>query len=148
MKKLLLLFSCIMLFGVMQAQKPVVLFGHVSNKSTERALLTNGQMLFSLDAVISGYEVNIKTGNGQFISGAGLAFGYKNYEDVERLVSNWGVSVGVMSTVQIGQEFSPNLKVALLPSFYNLMIGPTYTFDNTLTGLARFGVMIGGSIKF
>jgi len=143
MKKILLFFAILLVTINVGAQ--IVIFGNVPHKAIDRGIFDNGKFLWSLDAVIGGPEFTLDN-KVSLISGAGFAIGYQHYKP--DLSSDWGINLGVMTKVQIGEEQEPILKLALLPSFHRGMAGPTYLFDNSKKFYERLGLMVGASIYF
>jgi hypothetical protein len=145
MKKLIL-FSSIILFSIsVSAQKPFVLFGNfpVKYTSVDRDIKLKGEFLWSLDMVISGFEINYvdKAFKTTVLSGAGAAIGYKHY--TADLISNWGVGLAVMTKFEGLEETWSRLKLGLLFSVYNITAGPSYTIGNKYPGL-----LVGANIRF
>jgi len=143
MKKIISIFLFLFMITVVQAQKGIIIFGHVPNKAIEKALFDNGEFLFSLDAVIAGPTWTFENNFDKpiMIQGAAIAVGYKHVQ--ADLKSDWGVSLAVTNKFKIGDTQTQQVGIALLPNYYNLMIGPVYFFGNKYPG-----IMIGGSITF
>jgi len=142
MKKLIMFLFAVMLVVTASAQK-VSIFGHVSQKAVDRGIFDNGQFVFSLDAVVAGPTWTFESGFDKpiLIQGAAIAIGYKHIK--ADLKSDWGVSVALSNKFKMGEDQTQQVGIALLPNYYNLMIGPVWFIGNKYPG-----IMTGGTITF
>ena len=140
MKRLILLF--VLFFAVITVNGQVF-FGHVPERTIEKGLLDNGEFMFSLDAVIAGPTWTFENNFDKpiFLQGAAIAIGYKHFK--ADLKSDWGISLALTNKFQLGDEQTQQVGIALLPNYYNLMVGPVYFFGNKYPG-----IMVGGSVTF
>jgi hypothetical protein len=155
MKKLLLILICIILTGMISAQKPFVFFGRIpsnlfAEEMTGKTIKPSGIFLWSLDAVVSGAEITFNKETNvfetSFLSGVGGAIGYKNYKllsDGTTIISNWGLSLAILTKVKLNDVTNTRMKLALLANLYNITAGPVYTFGDN-----RVGLLIGATINF
>jgi hypothetical protein len=155
MKKIILLLFGMLLIGNLSAQKPFVFFGHIpdnlftAEQTADRTIKVTGTFLWSLDAVVSGAEITInketKTFETAFLSGVGGAVGYKNYKPLTdgTIVSNWGVSLAILTKVKLNDIIDTRMKLALLANLYNITAGPVYTFGDN-----KLGLLVGANINF
>ncbi len=157
MKKLILILTGILFCSIIYAQKPFVLLGHAPDnlftKQTHiRGITATGAFLWSLDAIIGGFELNYDPDstrfNGSLLSAVGAAAGYKHYKPSAdgTPVSDWGINLGIMTKVKINETIQTKLKIALLGNYYNLMAGPVYT-PSEIRG-KKFGLLVGANIQF
>lgn len=141
MKKLISILTFLFILTGLQAQKGLSLFGHVSQKAVDRGIFDNGQFVFSLDAVVAGPTWTFENGFDKPIpiQGAAIAIGYKHLKP--DLKSDWGVSIALSNKFKMGEEQTQQVGIALLPNYYNLMVGPVWFIGNKYPG-----IMVGGSI--
>lgn len=151
MKKLVTIFFALVLSVGLFAQKPFVVFGHVNDvpNLVDRGILDNTNTLWSLDAVVSGAEITLNSGESYFethvLSAVGGAVGIKKFRLNEdgTLTPTVGASFAVLTSVKIDEVVDTRLKLALLAHVYNFTAGPTYTFvDN------KVGLLVGATIAF
>lgn len=145
-----IVFALVLSVGLF-AQKPFVVFGHVSNvpELVDKNILDNTNVLWSLDAVVSGAEITLNSGESYFethvLSAVGGAVGIKKFKlNVDgTLTPTVGASLAVLTNVKIDEAVDTKLKLALLAHVYNFTAGPTYTFvDN------KVGLLVGATIAF
>jgi len=143
MKKLISILLFLFILTGLQAQKGISIFGHVSQKSIDRGVFDNGQFVFSLDAVVAGPTWTFESGFDKpiLIQGAAIAIGYKHLKP--NLKSDWGVSIALSNKFKMGDEQTQQVGIALLPNYYNLVIGPVWFIGNKYPG-----IMTGGTITF
>jgi len=153
MKRLFIILACMLSFGVLQAQRPFVIFGNVDKNifsetaDSERAI--NGIFLWSLDAVVSGAEITYNKEASvfetKFLSGVGGAVGWKHYKPLPdgTPVSDWGVNLAVLTQVQINETVRTGMELAVLANLYNLTAGPVYIFNDK-----KIGLLVGANINF
>lgn len=151
MKRFVTIIFALLLSVGLFAQKPFVVFGHVNNvpELVDKNILDNTNVLWSLDAVVSGAEITLNSGESYFethvLSAVGGAVGIKKFKLNEdgTLTPTVGASLAVMTNVKIDEAVDTKLKLALLAHVYNFTAGPTYTFvDN------KVGLLVGATIAF
>lgn len=151
MKKLVTIIFVLLIGAVTMAQKPFVVLGHVENipELRERGILDNTNVLWSLDAVVSGAEITFNSGSSYFetsvLSGVGGAVGIKKFKLNEdgTLTPTVGASFAVLTSVKVNEVVDTRLKLALLAHVYNFTAGPTFTFTDN-----KVGFLVGATIAF
>ena len=151
MKILILILLCVTLSGVMMAQKPFSVFGHVQNlpELKTRGILDNTNTLWALDAVVSGVEVTFNNVDTYFetkvLSGVGAAVGIKKFKvnADSTVTTTFGASLALLTSVKLNEIVDTKLKVALLAHVYNFTAGPTFTLGDN-----KFGLLVGATINF
>jgi len=151
MRKLIIILACMLSFGVLQAQRPFVIFGNVDKNifsdTADSQKAINGVFLWSLDAVVSGAEItyNNDAFETKFLSGVGGAIGWKHYKPLPdgTPISDWGVNLAVLTQVQINETVRTGMEVAVLANLYNLTAGPVYIFNDK-----KIGLLVGANINF
>ena len=151
MKKLFIFIAGLVLTVQLSAQ--FVIFGNVPKDifpvSADSDKAVNGVFLWSLDAVVQGFVVMKDDVLNDVIAkpmiGGGAAAGWKHYKvgPDGNPVSDWGINLALLTTVQINNELKSGFEIALLPSLYSLKAGPAYFF-----GENKFGLVVGADIKF
>ena len=153
MKKLFFVLACLLMTGIVSAQKQFVIFGNVpkdifpQTADSERAV--NGVFLWSLDAVVSGAEITYNKDESmfetRFLSGVGAAGGWKHYKQLPdgTPVSDWGINLAVLTQVKIDDVVRTGMEVAVLANLYNITAGPVYIFNDK-----KFGLLVGVNLVF
>jgi hypothetical protein len=122
-----------------------------TSETVDRSIKATGTFLWSLDAIIGGFELNwnkeTKNLDGTLMTAAGMVAGYKHFKpDVDGPVSDWGVHLGIMTKVKINETMQAKIKIPLLVSYYNFMGGPVFTPSET--NGKKIGLLIMASIQF
>lgn len=154
MKKIMFLLAGIMLSGIMMAQKPFVVFGHVPKNifigdTADKNIRSTGDFFWSLDAVVSGAEItfnrDVSVFETSFLSGVGAAVGYKFFKPLDdgTAVATWGISGALLTKVKVNDTIRTGLEAALLVNLYNFTAGPVYLFSDK-----KIGLLVGANIQF
>lgn len=153
MKRLFIILACMLSFGVLQAQRPFVIFGNVDKNifsdTADSQKAINGVFLWSLDAVVSGAEITYNKEASlfetNFLSGVGGAIGWKHYKPLAdgTPVSDWGLNLAVLTQVKVNEVVRTGMEIAVLANLYNITAGPVYIFNDK-----KLGLLVGVNLTF